>query len=431
MVLNKNTMKQSIYNITIDKNLNKTLVFNSYSGAVAWIKNDYLLEKNSNEWEVSELKRTGFLVDDDIDEYQCLSEERRKTIYECRPEKLKIVIAPTLACNLSCIYCFEKDGRNLNQTMDPITWEKMSVFLTNYMSERPSIIKLNITWFGGEPCLCINEIVEFNKKIIPFCNQKHITYEARIVTNGVLLNEHNIKTLYNQCNVRYAQITVDGDEKSYVALKHADIQVYQNLLNQIEIASGFFKIDLRINVNNLNKSGIKQLLSFLLSERGLCGKINVGFAAIREWNGLADICMADNDYIDFLTGIYDYIIKSGYEGSFYPKRPLKKAIPCGLMREHNFCIDPQGIIYRCEHLLGQEQWKIGDIEKGMEMNNINKEFLDFQPMDQCRSCSIFPVCAGGCPAEKLLYGNPPQRCSYMLQYVKAQVKFAVQAKERK
>jgi len=56
---------------------------------------------------VEDLKRGGFLIDDNIDELELL----RFNLWRARFDErnLALTIVPTLACNFACVYCYERN----------------------------------------------------------------------------------------------------------------------------------------------------------------------------------------------------------------------------------------------------------------------------------------------------------------------------------
>lgn len=109
----KNDMKYSKYNIPVKIGDDKILIFNSFrksysiSSSAFWDK--YFCADNIDDIEDSvmvQMQKNGFIISNDIDEYTtaltCKIATRLQTdIYH-------VIINPTLDCNLSCWYCYER-----------------------------------------------------------------------------------------------------------------------------------------------------------------------------------------------------------------------------------------------------------------------------------------------------------------------------------
>ncbi|MGV8094258.1 MAG: radical SAM protein [Mangrovibacterium sp.] len=81
---------------------------------------------------------------------------------------VSLTILPTINCNLSCPYCFEKlDGKKGKMG---VTVQKDII---NHLERIPEPFdKVTITWYGGEPTLAINTVKSLSKEIQEFCLKK-------------------------------------------------------------------------------------------------------------------------------------------------------------------------------------------------------------------------------------------------------------------
>lgn len=96
---------------------------------------------------------------------------------------LSLTIAPSMACNFKCVYCYE-GSKVKNVTMTQEVMDGVIEFI-----KKSECKALSITWYGGEPLCAWDKILEFNKKIEEL-NLKSFTQD--IVTNGSLLDEEKI-----------------------------------------------------------------------------------------------------------------------------------------------------------------------------------------------------------------------------------------------
>lgn len=215
-------MKPSRYNIIIEDN-NNIIVINTLTNAVTRVNNNvkrYLeseltITDGVEAEAIKLLAENGFIVPDQLDEYEKVLEIERQVI-NGDSDSANFVIAPTMACNFRCKYCFEncvvnKETATHEELVDIIT------FIENNIKSN-KLKKIHISWFGGEPLLQINAISFISNSIIEYCNSNNVEYTASIITNGYLLTEDVAKVL-NKCMVGMAQISLDGTEDIYEDIK--------------------------------------------------------------------------------------------------------------------------------------------------------------------------------------------------------------------
>lgn len=179
-------MKLSRYNI--EKKEDKScLIYNTVTSAILELDTDY--EKSYYEMKEgkkcskpdleSALLEGGMLVEDDKDEFAELL--IRNKIERFADSNLTLTIAPTMACNFCCPYCYEKGREYITMS------ETVQDQLTSQLKEKyQHIHELTVSWYGGEPLLAIETIEKLTKKIksvLPLgCK-----YNADMVTNGYKL----------------------------------------------------------------------------------------------------------------------------------------------------------------------------------------------------------------------------------------------------
>ena len=75
---------------------------------------------------------------------------------------------------------------------------------------------------------------------------------------------------------------------------------------------------------------------------------------------------------------------------------------CGAISLNSFVIGPDGALYKCWNDIGYSERSIGNLEKGIKLTNKFVEWLSYDVVkdQECKDCSFFPVCYGGCAAYK-------------------------------
>ena len=88
---------------------------------------------------------------------------------------MHLTIAPTMECNFNCFYCFETNkpkGKMTPEVMDSII---------KYIESMPSLEKIYLTWFGGEPLLAIELMELFYAKLT---QHSFKSFDSNVITTG-------------------------------------------------------------------------------------------------------------------------------------------------------------------------------------------------------------------------------------------------------
>lgn len=222
-------MKLSRYNI--EKKEDKScLIYNTVTSAILELDTDY--EKSYYEMKEgkkcskpdleSALLEGGMLVEDDKDEFAELL--IRNKIERFADSNLTLTIAPTMACNFCCPYCYEKGREYITMS------ETVQDQLTSQLKEKyQHIHELTVSWYGGEPLLAIETIEKLTKKIksvLPLgCK-----YNADMVTNGYKLTRRVAEKLKDM-DIHYIQVTLDGSKQAHDSRRILHMDIIENFKN--------------------------------------------------------------------------------------------------------------------------------------------------------------------------------------------------------
>jgi uncharacterized protein len=161
--------KPSHYNIKVPLRGGKALVYNSLSGAFAlWDQDDITtyerVERQPVEVQSQELQgliKGGYVVPEDTDELLELEYRYNATRFD--PSGMTLTIAPTLACNFGCDYCFQGQDKPGGR-MSPAVQEALLAYLQHKLAD---LRRVHIAWYGGEPLLARQTIYELSDRLIP------------------------------------------------------------------------------------------------------------------------------------------------------------------------------------------------------------------------------------------------------------------------
>ncbi|MCC8940484.1 radical SAM protein [Bradyrhizobium sp. Arg62] len=122
---------------------------------------------------------------------------------------LTLTIAPTMACNFACGYCFQ----GLNKPTARMKPDVQNA-IVDFVKAKKDLKSLNIVWYGGEPLVGKDSIFRLSDLLISYCDKHKISYGAGIVSNAWFLNGEMAAQLYTR-RVRWVQVTIDGDRGTH------------------------------------------------------------------------------------------------------------------------------------------------------------------------------------------------------------------------
>lgn len=396
--------KASLFNLIVEKDELNTVLYNCYSGGIIKIENELIqyIEKSLisqlDDKIVDQLLNNGFIVSKDIDEYRRVKNEFQMNL-NTKQNMVTYVIAPTLRCNLNCIYCFQKNYRDSKcQDISDETLDNVIEFILKSNKSNPNLKYVKISWFGGEPLLCYEKIIKFSKILKQKLNDIGVELMSGMVTNGVLLDEQKLLTLIKESNLMHLQITVDGEVNTYCFKKQTTSEIYKRVIDNIILSTKFVKTVVRLNSDKTNYEELTRLSEKLYSEVKNKNNLKIHFAQLRNYNNTQEIV---NEYFDD----YEYAIK---KKEFYTNQVIKGNLPdnvnknnfshyngkffCGLAPCMNMVIDEKGYLFKCEHHLGNMSKVVGDIFNGLYHNSEYEQFINPIYDSRCEKCNLYPCC---------------------------------------
>lgn len=206
-------MKESAYNVCARDPDGNYYLFNTRRGAAHvmtarayesyWVAANRMSGLEDATETLRDLIDKGFLVDNDADELSEIVSAHQKARQS--REGLELLIAPSMACNLDCFYCFESNryaGR-----MSAAVESNVARLVRRYFDCGTK--RLDVTWYGGEPLLAFSVVERLSERFIALCGEFGREYSAEIVTNGTLMSYEKAQLLASW-KVKRAQITLDG-----------------------------------------------------------------------------------------------------------------------------------------------------------------------------------------------------------------------------
>ena len=372
--------------------------------------------------ECRELCEMGFLFTGAEDEQLKELETIRKTIVDSEHGVTAITIAPTMECNARCYYCFEKgaaQGRMTQETSDQVA---------SFLIERCTEKNLYIAWFGGEPLMAADIISSINEKLL----SAGIEVESTVTTNGILIDKDMIE-LFRRWNVTRVQITIDGLGEEYNRIKRYTI-AYENPFERIMqnvslLIENDIPVHLRVNYYSTSYKTVRETMDYLHKRFGSYDKLYI-YGVPVDLPDIKGYSEFDENEGEIFLHVLDDSLKKGYENDELNFSALRvsedynKALgelmlapfpaSCYMVNKDRFVIDDKGFLYKCQKHLGKSQFNCGNVFDGVIENDIYRFYVTDQLHDEnCKNCSMLPICQGGCKANRLLYGHkfacPPSK----------------------
>ncbi len=415
--------KYSYYNIVVSESEEFVYLYNSYSGALCKLEKDIhtlilnsaLDDENKCKF-FDELHKQGFIVSAELNEYNKILLNERIETFSRSTESISYVIAPTLSCNLNCFYCFENGYRNRTIMSDKTLYD-----VADYILSRTNGVKnIHVGWFGGEPLIAYDKIIKFSEYLIPQLMKKQINYTAGMISNGVLLTNDKAKTLFESCGLKNIQITIDGTQKVYCTRKKATEKQFNDLLDNICTAVKYMRVAIRLNCDGNNYEDLKVVSKQLIEKCGKNNNLSIYLAKLVNYTDCTGEFFSQFEFDEKRIEFDKYICEL-QEKISKPKRIKYRKIFCGLYKLNNQVIGPEGELYKCEHHIGQRDKAIGSIQYGLNYSDWLMKFLESKPMIQCKTCKLFPICLGGCPAQRENLHNG-ESCCFSMEYIQALLK---------
>ncbi|MBO7529051.1 MAG: SPASM domain-containing protein [Bacteroidales bacterium] len=311
---------------------------------------------------------------------------------------LALSILTTLACNMSCPYCYESKS---NTFMKEETANQIINWVDKNLTGKKT---LSVNWFGGEPLLRLNIIEYLSQRFMSLCKKHNIEYKAGITTNGYLLDTKAIQTLEHY-NVFDIQVTFDGNKKSHDVAKHlangdgSYDRIVSNISNYCIISKSHLPLRIRVNLSDNNYDTISALLNDLPDVVREHSSIFFRWLYSNESSGWKEFSK-EKQSKEAYKGIFS-LLKLAHDKGYHIENRCESEDFCFCEADNPgfYTIDPLGNIYLCVHDY-KPDFSIGNVFEGISPTKLS-EFYSFRNVSvlndtECMNCRVLPICNGGC-----------------------------------
>lgn len=312
-------------------------------------------------------------------------------------------------CNLKCKYCFASQGnfKGERSMMNLETGKKALEYLAKNSGNRRN---LEVDFFGGEPLMnfeTVKKLVDYGRELETKYNKR---YRFTITTNGVLLDDEKIS--YINENMENVVLSLDGrkeinDDMRLTISGEGSFDVILPKIKKMVESRGDKDYYVRGTFTNHNLDFGSDALDFY--KHGF-KKISIEPVVTPETMEYAlreeHLERVLKEYEDFSK---EYIKIKKKDKDFYffhfmidlDQGPciVKRAVGCGAGSEY-IAVTPEGEIYPCHQFVGEEEFRLGTLETGIEKTELRDQFkmANVYNKEKCRTCWARFYCSGGCHA---------------------------------
>lgn len=322
----------------------------------------------------------------------------------------------TLRCNLSCEYCFQ--AREPREMSTQTALRSLDFLLARATSGSERSVHLN--FFGGEPFLkmdVMEEVIAYSRVPRPNCYKK-VHFSA--TTNGTLASKR-VERILKDAQMRLL-ISLDGgkqamESRPFPGGRSAYEVIAKNIPRLISWSPGAVgRLTYRPGTLSHLKSNIEHLLDLGLAA------IAVAPVQQESWKG------HETQLQEVHLELAEWVIQEARQGRVVPlsitwelarlryreQSSLPTASGCGGCRPGRPCqvgnelvsINPEGDLMPCHQFLYRPQDWLGTVAQP-DLGEARRAYLELsaQAILGCDGCAARPVCAGGCRATALQYGQ--------------------------
>ena len=364
----------------------------------------------------SSLINNGFIVDRSCDEFELFCQEQVAS--ELNSQSYEIIINPTLDCNLSCWYCYEKHikGSRINERI----LQSIKRLIEDKIADH-NIRYLSLSFFGGEPLIEFDSIVwDIIQSAFDFNKRYNKIIHLSFTTNATLLSKKVVDALTSTGFKISMQIPFDGGKSFHDKIKFSKYipsAFEATIENIIYAARSGIKINVRCNYDDKTISSFDELIS-RLTDSDLSDNLRFSFQKI--WQAQKNE-QTENEKKRLMQKVREC-------STSFSVDDIISTSPCYADVFNSVIINYNGDVFKCTARDFCANTKEGVLsEDGTIIFNerfherMNRRFSN----ESCRKCKIFPIC-NMCSQQRLEHQdnlcirgiNDSQKNEYLLSIIR-------------
>ena len=343
-----------------------------------------------------------------------------------KTKKAAMSLIVTEGCNLRCDYCFNKAIGYKNAFMSVEMAKKaIDLYWEMFNLGKNGIKDSSITFFGGEPLLNKQVVLESAKYIRALDEKSGIETKIVLMTNGTLVTKE-----FSREAKRYNLIVIVSLDSS---------ETNHNEHRKDKFGKGSFdKVTKGLEI--LKKEGCEIIISTVLTPSSVSGN-NILLPIIKEF-GVKEMSMKplieSMDIDSYIQGVVKYAIKHFEEAKKigideFQVSAIKKSFVLGFpvsegtldckcfMYDNQIVVWTDGAINTCEKMkdssIGNLQTSIRELiqNKNELAEKLKQRLPTFN--EECEDCEFNEICGGGCAfTARCITGDlmkkDPLNCAY-------------------
>ncbi len=412
--------KSSQFNVLFDHDDDTHLIFNTFSGAFARIReNEYdsalrLLEGTENfeprsdsEQELfNTAKRMQFIVEESADEMKLLKLRVYARKYDVR--QMGITMIPTVNCNFACPYCYE------NPDPKVMSRENQQILVDYVNNKTHEITQLSMGWFGGEPLLAWDAMQFISDKSRKACEENQVIYSSSMSTNGWLMTPEKVD-MFDSLGIIHVQVTIDGPPQVHNVRRplRSGGPTFDRILENVTYLCETrpeIQVAIRVNLDSSTVKYIPEMFSYFPDsvKNGAHIYFRNIFGAPKFWDKTEPIRETDMKIDDYdKKPDHKELYRKAQEAGF--RVLLTQYLPRGGYCEAdilgNMVVDLNCNIHKCTVGFDEEH-RVGRILPGGKVETnmpLLAEWVANDPFsrEECLECKVLPMCLGGCTFGKI------------------------------
>ncbi|MBR3994400.1 MAG: thioether cross-link-forming SCIFF peptide maturase [Clostridia bacterium] len=313
------------------------------------------------------------------------------------------------SCNLNCSYCFASQGKYHGERAlmsFEVGKQAFDFLIANSGTRR----NLEVDFFGGEPLMnfdVVKQLVEYARSIE---KQHGKNFRFTLTTNGVLVDDDVIE--FANREMSNVVLSLDGRKEVHDRFRvdyagngswEKIVPKFQKMV-QARDGKNYYMRGTFTHANPDFLEDIKEMLRLGFNELSMepvvCAPDDPSalteedFAIVCEqYEKLAELMLQKHKEGKPFT-FYHYMIDLKGGPCIY-----KRISGCGSGTEY-MAVTPSGELYPCHQFVGEEEFKLGDVWKGVTNTKKQNEFGDCNvyTREECKTCWAKLYCSGGCAA---------------------------------
>jgi uncharacterized protein len=354
-------------------------------------------------------------------EYLDVFNENLEHINEKIQKELIFEFFITSKCQFTCDYCPQIKSKDVFNDKLIQNFEDRIAYKVKYHHSN----EFNIRWLGGEPLLVIDQMEKTSNRFKLLAQKLDVMYSSNIFTNGYALTVDTFKRLLYKCNTNLFVITIDGSETYHnkrrnITKGDSFSKIINNvtaIVNSTDFIEQNCRLTIRCNIDERNFDGIDPLFD-ILQKNNLKQNITVVLTSTRPFTEKQHGILSLEEYSKKEILWIKKLDEKGIQRM--PILPNRRRYSyCNSVLDRFECIDVNGDIYQCSNepfVPRYTHLKLGNLSNlnDISVQRQSRTYYSENGFEECKSCSVFPICGGGCLKLRQMGINPCSSLKYNL-----------------